>query len=54
MKIQKPHGITSLCWSFYCVNDNAEVGSVNTQIMCYIFCYENPVIGINPRIQMRK
>ncbi len=23
-KIRKPHGKTSLCWNFYCVNDNAE------------------------------
>jgi hypothetical protein len=53
-KIWKPHGKTSLYWSFYCVNDNAEVGLVNTQIMCSIFCYQNPIIGINPRTQMRK
>jgi hypothetical protein len=24
-KIWKPHGRTSLCWNFYCVNDNAQV-----------------------------
>jgi hypothetical protein len=24
-KSWKPHGRTSLCWSFYCVNDNAKV-----------------------------
>jgi hypothetical protein len=30
-KIWKPHGKTSLCWKFYCVNDNA-----NAQIMCCI------------------
>jgi hypothetical protein len=53
-KIWKPHGKTYLCWSFYCVNDNVEVDLVNTQIMCYIFYYQNLVIGINPRTQMRK
>jgi hypothetical protein len=53
-KIWKPHGRTSLCWSFYCVNDNAKVGLVNIQIMCYIFCYQNPIIGINPRTPVRK
>ncbi len=32
-KVWKPHGRISLCWSFYCVNDNAEVDLINTQIM---------------------
>jgi len=40
-KIWKPHGKTSLCLSFYCVNDNVEVDMVNTQIICYIFYYQN-------------
>jgi len=53
-KIWKPHGKTSLCWNFYCVNDNAEVDIVNTQIMCCIFFYQNPVIGINPKTQAKK
>jgi hypothetical protein len=53
-KIWKPHGRTSLCWNFYCVNDNAEVGLVNTQIMQCIFYYQNLVIWINPRTQARK
>jgi len=26
----KPHGRTTLCWSFYCVNDNAKIDLVNT------------------------
>jgi hypothetical protein len=29
-KIWKPHGRTTLCWSFYCVNDNAKIDLVNT------------------------
>jgi hypothetical protein len=53
-KIWKPHGRTSLCWSFYCVNDNAKVDLINTQIMHCVLCYQNPVIRINPRIQARK
>jgi hypothetical protein len=53
-KIWKPHGKTSLCWSFYCVNDNAEIDLVNTQIMRCILCYQNPIIGINPKIEMKK
>jgi hypothetical protein len=47
-KIWKPHRKTSLCWSFYCVNDNVEVDLVNTQIMHCILCYQNSIIGINP------
>jgi hypothetical protein len=53
-KIWKPHGRISLCWGFYCVNDNAKVGLINTQIMHCIFCYQNPIIGINPRTQAKK
>jgi hypothetical protein len=42
-KIWKPHGITSLCWSFYCVNDNAKVDLVNTQNALYtlLLKYDN-------------
>jgi hypothetical protein len=53
-KTWKPHGKTSLCWNFYCVNDNAKVDLVNTQIMCYILCYQNSIIRINLRVQARK
>jgi hypothetical protein len=54
IKIWKPHGRTSLCWSFYGVNDNAYIDLVNTQIMRCILYYQNPIIGINPRIQGSK
>jgi hypothetical protein len=53
-KIWKPHGRTSLCWSFYCVNDNVEADLVNTQIMHCILYYQKLIIGINPRTQARK
>jgi hypothetical protein len=53
-KIWKPHGRTSLCWNFYCVNDNVGVDLVNTPIMCCIFYYQNLVIKINQRTQVRK
>jgi hypothetical protein len=53
-KIWKPHGKISLCWNFYCVNNNVDVDLVNTKIMCCNLCYQNPVIGINTRIQARK
>jgi hypothetical protein len=39
---------------FFGVNDDAKVDLGNTQIMCYIFCYQNHVIGINPRTQVRQ
>jgi hypothetical protein len=54
IKIWKPHGRTSLCWSFYGVNDDAYIDLVNTQIMRCILYYQNPIIGINPRIQGSK
>jgi hypothetical protein len=53
-KSWEPHGRTSSCWSFYCVNDNAKVNLVNTQIMHYILYYQNPIIAINPKTQMKK
>ncbi len=53
-KSQKPHGKTSLCWSFYFVNDNAKIDLVNTQIMYCILCYQNLVIGIDPKTKMKK
>jgi hypothetical protein len=43
------HGRTSLCWSFYCVNDNTNVDFENPQIMCCIFCHDNPINATNPR-----
>jgi hypothetical protein len=33
-KSWQPHGRLSLCWNFYCVNDNEEFDLENTQIMC--------------------
>jgi hypothetical protein len=53
-KSWEPHGRTSLCWSFYYVNDNGEVDLENTQLMRCIFCYQNPVTRINPRTQVKK
>ncbi len=35
------------------MNDN-EVDLENTQIMCWILCYQNPVIGINLKTQANK
>jgi hypothetical protein len=39
---------------FFYVNDNVEVDFGNTHIMHCIFCYQNLVIGINLRTQMKK
>jgi hypothetical protein len=54
LKCWKPHGRTSLCWSFYYISDNAKVDLKNIQIMHCILCYQTFVCGINPRTQMRK
>ncbi len=53
-KSQKPHGRLSLCWNFYLVNGNAKVNLKNTQIMCCIICYQEPIIRINLKIQAKK
>ncbi len=53
-KTWKLHARISLCWSFYYVNDNAKVDLINIQIMRCKLYYQNLVIGINPRTQMRK
>jgi hypothetical protein len=50
----RPHERLYLCWSFYYVNDNAEIDCENTQIMHYILRYYEPIIGINSRTQARK
>jgi hypothetical protein len=54
IKSWKPHGRISLCWIFYYVNDNVKIDLENTLIMHCIRCYQNLVIGINPKIWMRK
>ncbi len=53
-KFWKPHGRTTLCWGFYCVNDNGEIDHENAQIMCCVVCHKNPIIATNPRTQARK
>ncbi len=40
-KFWKPHGRTSLCWAFYCVNDDTYEDLENSQIMCCILCHKN-------------
>jgi hypothetical protein len=53
-KFWKFHGRTSLCWGFYCVNDNATIDLENAQTMHCILCHKNPIIATNPRTQARK
>jgi hypothetical protein len=52
-KIWKPHGITTLCWGFYCVNDNGEIDFENAQIVDCILYHKNPIIATNPRTKAR-
>jgi hypothetical protein len=49
----KPHRKTSLCWTFYCVNDDTNEDLQNSQIMCCILCHKNPFNAINPRTQAK-
>jgi hypothetical protein len=44
----------AFCWGVFCVNDNKEMDHNNLQMMCYIFCYDNPVNAYNSKIQIRK
>jgi hypothetical protein len=53
-KSWQQHGRLSLCWIFYCVNDDAKIDFENTQIMHCIICYQEPIIGINSKTQARK
>jgi len=47
--------MNSLCWNFYCVNDQKEVDGDNPQGMkWHILCYNNLGIVTNPRTQARK
>ncbi len=48
-KNQKPHERLSLCWSFYCVNDNAKVDLENTQVCILSLLLEHVIL--NPRLQ---
>jgi hypothetical protein len=36
----KPHGRTSLCYTFYCVEDDADEDLENSQIMHCILCHK--------------
>ncbi len=53
-KFQKLHGLTTLCWGFYCVNDNGEIDFENAQIMRCVLCHKNPITITNPKTQSRK
>jgi hypothetical protein len=40
----------ALCWAFYCVNDNKKINVIALQTMHYIFCHNNPILNVNPKI----
>ncbi len=50
----KRNSKNALCWAFYCVNDNKEVNVTTLQIMHSIFCHNNLILNVNPKIQARK
>jgi len=48
------NSISTLCWAFYCVNDNKEVNAMASQTMWCILCHNNPILNVNPKTQTRK
>jgi len=44
----------SLCWAFYCVNDNKEVNSTTLQTRWCILCHNDPILNVNRKTQARK
>jgi hypothetical protein len=44
----------TLCWAFYCLNDNKEVNATTLQTIWCILCHNNPILNVNPKIQTRK
>ncbi len=48
------NNVNALCWTFCCVNDNKEVIVIAFRSMCCIFCHNNPILNVNPKIQARK
>jgi hypothetical protein len=48
------NNINALFWAFYCMNDNKEVYVIVLQTMHCIFCNNNPILNVNPKIQARK
>jgi hypothetical protein len=46
--------MNALCWAFYCVNDNKEVNVTTPQTMHCIFCHNNLILIVNPKMQTRK
>ncbi len=49
-KFWRGNKINPLCWVFYCVNNNKEI----PQTMHCIFCHNNPILNVNPKMQTRK
>jgi hypothetical protein len=48
------NSINALCWAFYSVNDNKEVDVIAPQTMRCILCHNNPILNVNPKMQVRK
>jgi hypothetical protein len=53
-KFWKGHNRNSLCWAFYCVNDEKEVKATFHQIMICVLCYDSVVNIHNARIFKKK
>ncbi len=48
-KMWRGHNKNSLCYTFYCVNDEKEVEVASYQVVRCILCYDNAINILNPR-----
>jgi hypothetical protein len=53
-KIWRGHNKKSICWDFYCVNDDKEVHPRNCQIMKCLFFYNSLVHALIPNTKEKK
>ncbi len=44
----------SLCWAFYCVNNNKKMNAITLQIMQCILCHNDSILNVNPKTKARK
>jgi hypothetical protein len=52
--IWKTHDKKTLCWFFFCVNDNKNVDLKCLQTLRCILCYNSPILFCNLKTQARK
>jgi len=50
----KGHNRNSICWAFYCVNDNKRIDVIFFQTMIFIICYTSLMLVSNIKTQAKK